>query len=172
MLNDENGILGRLKGKTGKIIFFLGLAGILLIYLSSFFSSGDTPAEPDVKDDVTAEYCQALERKVGDLVRGITGSKSVSVVITLDSGKQFVYADEGRESQSESGDDREQSYIIVRSSNGEESGLLVTEYMPIVRGVAIVTNGLTAQKRAEISAAVCAALDISERKVYVTQYAY
>ena len=171
-MNDGNNIFEKLKGKTGKIVFFLGLAGILLIYLSSFFSSEKEEKVVPTGGDPTAEYCERLEQKVSDLVCGITGSRAVSVVITLDSGKQYVYAGEGRQQTSDSGNDREQSYIIVRTADGEEKGLLVTEYMPVVRGVAIVTNGLSAAKRAEISAAVCAALDISERKVYVTQYAY
>ncbi len=169
MINEIN-IFEKLKGKSGKLIFFLGVAGILLIYLSSFLSSGEEKPVA-VKTDDTASYCEFLENRIVELVKGITGSRKVSVVVTLDSGKQYVYADEGRKSEGENESDSEQSYIIVRSSNGDEGGLLVTEYLPVVRGVAIVTNGLSAKKRNEISAAVCAALDISERKVYVTQYA-
>ncbi len=169
-MNDEKNILSALKGRSGRIILFLGIAGILLIYLSSMIPK-EKKQTPSPKTDTTAAYCAELETKVASLVKSITGSKKVSVAVTLDSGKQFVYADEGRHSQSDSGDDSEQSYIIVRSSNGDEGGLLVTEYLPIVRGVAIVCGNLSATQREDIKSAVCAALDISERKIYVTQYA-
>ena len=171
-MNEDKNILEKLKGKSGKIVFLLGVAGILLIFLSSLLPKADGKKETADSADITERYCQELEEKVSRLVKGITGSKRVSVVITLDSGKQYVYADEGRHSQSDSGDSGEQSYTIIRSSDGEENGLLVTEYQPIVRGVAIVCSSLGVQKSDAVSAAVCAALDISERKVYVTQYAY
>ncbi|MBQ8550869.1 MAG: hypothetical protein IJ426_05955 [Clostridia bacterium] len=171
-MNEDKNILEKLRGKTGKIVFVLGIAGILLIFLSSLLPKGEGKKTVSQSADTTEQYCRELEEKVSRLVKSITGSKRVSVVITLDSGKQYVYADEGRHSQSETGDSGEQSYTIIRSSDGEESGLLVTEYQPIVRGVAIVCSSLGSQKSDAVSAAVCAALDVSERKVYVTQYAY
>ncbi len=168
-MNEKLNFLKSLKGRTGKIVFILGLAGILLIYFSSLFpKKSEKKTAPAT--DTTAAYCAELEQKITSLCKSISGSKRVSVVITLDSGKQYVYADEGRNSQNDSGTDREQSYTIIRSSSGEENGLLVTEYLPVVRGVAIVCASLTEQEKNEISEAVCAALDISQRKVYVTQY--
>ncbi len=169
-MNEEKNILSALKGKTGKIVFFLGIAGILLIYLSSLFPKQKETVKVSTTD-TTAAYCAELEQKITGLVRSISGSKRVSVAVTLDSGKQYVYADEASRSESDSGNDSEQSYIIVRQSNGDEGGLLVTEYLPVVRGVAIVCGRLTTAQREDIRSAVCAALDISERKIYVTQYA-
>ncbi len=160
-----------LKEGKGKIIFLLGIVGILLIYLSTFFGKED--AKTTVSGgDITYEYCTQLENKVETLVKGICGSKRVSVVVTLDSGKQYVYADEGRTQTTENGNDREQSYIIIESADGEEGGLLVTEYMPTVRGVAVVCDGLTPQIQQNICDAIAAALDISQKKIYVTQYLY
>ena len=158
----------RLKNGKGKIIFIIGIVGILLIYLSSFI--GDKGEEVANIEDNADGYCQALEKEITELVRVITGSRRVSVVITLDSGKQCVYADEGRTTKSDTTDDREQSYIIVRSSDGEEKGLLVTEYMPTVRGAAIVCGNLTTETEEKIRAAVTAALDISNKKVFITSY--
>ncbi len=170
-MNDVFSFFKTLKKGKGKIIFVLGIVGILLIYLSGFIGSNEKQ-ETETGTDITYEYCKELESKVKDLVQGICGSKKVAVVITLDSGKQYVYADEGRTQTTEQSDDREQSYTIIKSADGEESGLLVTEYMPTVRGVAVVCDSLTPQAEESIKAAIAAALDVSNKKIYVTQYLY
>ncbi len=170
-MSDVLSAFKKLKEGKGKIIFLLGIAGILLIYLSSFLGNDDNSTTVS-GGDITYEYCAQLEEKVEALVKGICGSKRVSVVVTLDSGKQYVYADEGRTQTTENGNDREQSYIIIEAADGEEGGLLVTEYMPTVRGVAVVCDGLTPQLEESICKAIAAALDISSKKIYVTQYLY
>ncbi len=169
-MNEGKNILEFLKGRAGKVVFFLGIAGVVLIYLSSLMPKSEKPKRVAVSETSEA-YCAELEGKIAALVKSITGSKRVSVAITLDAGKQYVYADEAKNSQNSGGGTSEQNYIIIRSENGDESGLLVTEYQPTVRGVAIVCSRLSAVWREDILAAVCAALDISERKIYVTQYA-
>ncbi len=168
---DYKSVIQRFKGKGGKIIFFLGLAGILLIYLSSVLPQ-DEKKTVAVTGDSASAYCAELEDKVRELVSGITGSKNISVIITLDSGKQYVYADEGRTTTTDDSDDRQQSYTIIKSADGEENGLLVTEYLPQVRGVAIVCDALSSEAEERVRSAVMSALDISSKKIYVTQYAY
>lgn len=170
MISIDN-IREKLQGKGKKIILILGIAGIILIYLSSLTPKSTRKSEVNT-EEASAQYCALLESKVSELVTGITGSKKVSVAITLDTGSQFVYADEGRETKTENTDDRQQSYTIIKSSDGEESGLLVTEYMPTVRGVAIVCDILGADTEEKVRAAVMAALDIQNKKIYVTGYAY
>lgn len=168
---DGKTIAEKFKGKGKKTIFFLGLAGILLVYLSSFSSGGEENAEK-VKDTYTVatEYCALTEEKIRDLVISITGSKKVSVAVTLDTGNQYIYADEGRTTVTDKSNDSEQGYIIVKSADGAESGLLVTEYMPTVRGVAIVCDTVSEETEQRVRSAVMAALDISGKKIYVTQY--
>ena len=68
------------------------------------------------------------------------------------------------ESQSKS-----RSYVTVRTSDGSEKALLITEYMPDIRGVAIVCRGGENEQTAErIKGAVTAALDITSKRVYIT----
>ena len=95
-----------------------------------------------------------------------------NILVTLDTGSQYVYADEGRQTVTEKGNDTEQSYSIIKSSGGGENGLLVTEYMPTVRGVAVVCNITGADMEERIRAALMAALDIQNKKIYVTGYTY
>ena len=167
---DGRFILDKLKGKGAKVIFILGIIGIALIFLSSFIPEKEDSAAK--VPSPSEEYCALLEEKVVKIVKSITGSERVSVIITLENGTQYIYADEGKSSEKGEKNDSQQTYAIVRGADGEESGLLVTEYMPTVRGVAIVCDAYTPDAKESVTAAVVAALDISEKKIFVTQYAY
>ncbi len=161
--------------KKPKLILILGLVGILLIFFSSFFTSNEKKEE--IKTEITAEeYKQNLERDIIKTVREITGSKNVSVVITLESGIKYNYADtkeetlvEKQEKENKSSDSElKAGYITVKSSDGGEQALLVTTQMPEVRGVAIVCDGGDNEVVIEkIQNAVMAALDINSKRVYI-----
>ena len=61
------------------------------------------------------------------------------------------------------------NYITVKSKDGGEEPLLITRYMPTVRGVAVVCNAANNQKICQsITDAVTAALGITSKKVYVS----
>lgn len=179
---------GVLKGKNiskllqnkAKLIFAVGILGIGLIFLSSFFD-GNSKTNTTQKDDVNSmasnEYCEQLEKKVKTIVTGITGSKNSVVVVTLDTGIQYIYADNKKQQTSnseqsdkkENSDSNEHNYIIITDKNGDEQPLIITEYMPSVRGVAIVCEGGYDQAVCEqIKNAVMSALNITSKKIYVT----
>lgn len=174
--NPVKGILPAVK--KPKTLMILGLIGIFLIFISSMLPSGEKKTENTASAAITAEeYRTELEKSVKELVKEITGDRNASVVITLDSGVRYSYADATEtDVTSSSGNDNEQesssvsrSYITVRTSDGGEQALLVTEYMPEVRGVAIVCSGGNNEQTAErIRGAVMAALDITSKRVYIT----
>ena len=79
--------------KNPKILIALGLTGILLICLPSFFG-GKKKTETEESVEISIEeYRAGLERNVEEIVSSITGSKNVKVVITLESGIIYSYAD-------------------------------------------------------------------------------
>ena len=175
-----NNVINKLieKIKNPKLLITAGIIGIVLICLSSFIGGGEkaenkTPAE----DGITAEeYRDELEEKVGEIVKSITGSDNAKVVITLESGIKYSYADireetltEKKENEKESTDNETKSgYITVKTAEGGEQALLVTTQMPKVRGVAIVCDGGDNERIAEkIQNAVMSALNISSKKVYI-----
>ncbi len=165
--------------KNPKILIIAGLAGILLIYLSSFFSSGDTAekAEPDCRNSISVEeYRKQLEEEICDMVTQITGSKKVTAVITLESGIKYSYADTKEEaasnkteSEAESSDtELKEGYITVKTADGGEQALLITENMPEIRGVAIVCEGGDNELINEkIKNTVTAAFNITSKRVYI-----
>lgn len=166
--------------KNPKFLIVLGIGGILLIFLSSLFSN-NANSEKTVENssgEYTAEqYCEMLEKNVKNIVTGITGDKNPTVVITLESGIRYSYAaaDEtdtstaSGNSTDQSSQSKKRSYITVKNSDGSEKALIVTEYMPEIRGVAVICknaqNTATADK---IKNAVTAALNITSKRVYIS----
>ena len=161
-----------------KLLVVIGIVGILLIYLSGFLpSSGDKTRQSAASDISAEEYRDAVNESVRSIVTGITGDKDPTVIVTLETGMRYDYANakESDTSASSGGDSAEnrkatkQSYITVRTSDGGETPLIVTEFMPQIRGVAIVCyRGNDPDIAEKIENAVTAALDITSQRVYVS----
>lgn len=173
MIKISENIIARLKNP--KVLVIIGLLGILLIFFSTLFSGDDT--EVDLQGEMTAEeYRIGLEKQLTETVKSITGSRKVSVVVTLDSGIRYTYADTVEETTSDKTESNSQStgselksgYITVKSPQGGEEALLVTTEMPEIRGVAVVCEGGDNELlREKIENAVTAALNITSKRVYI-----
>lgn len=175
-----NDVINRLteKIKNPKLLVVLGLIGIALICLSSSIGGGEKEENrvPSADSITAEEYRIQLEESIEEIVKSITGSGNVKVVITLESGIKYSYADikEGvsadkTESNSKStSSESKQTYITVKTADGGEQALLVTTEMPEVRGVAIVCEGGdNEQINEKIQNAVTAALNITSKRVYI-----
>lgn len=159
-----------------KLLFILGISGIILIFVSGLIPTGKK--SETINSGIDAEdYRKTVYNSVKDIVTGITGDKNPTVVITLESGVKYDYADlsESDTSASTNKEAKEnrkatkQSYITVKSSDGGEKPLVVTEIMPEIRGVAIVCAlGDSPSVAEKIQNAVTAALDITSQRVYVS----
>ena len=165
-------IIGKIKNP--KILVVLGIAGILLIGLSTFFG-GEPKKSQDLTEDMTAEeYCLQLEEKVKKLVAAVTGDKKATVAITLESGVKYTYADDTKTSLSEKNggsssdksDESENKYIVVKNADGSETALLISEKMPEVRGVTVVCSPINCSRQ-DIEDAVTAMLGITSQRICV-----
>lgn len=162
------------KLRSPKTLIIAGVVGIVLILISSLPSSKQAKEQPGVFSEEV--YCEELEADVKKLVKEITGSSRVSVVITLEGGINYDYADilektsvEDVGKENESSDTRiKEGYITIKNADGGEEALLVNARLPKVRGVAIVCEGgdneIINQK---ILNTVTAALDITSKRVYI-----
>lgn len=170
--------------KNPKLLIILGLGGIVLIFISSFFNKSDDKSQSTTtsESNYTAQYyCETLEKNVKSIVTSITGDKKATVVITLESGIRYSYASTDETDTSsvtgsatdQSSESKKQSYITVKTADGGEQALIVTQIMPEVRGVAIICEGgnneITAEK---IKNAVTAALNINSKRVYISGGVY
>lgn len=161
-----------LKNKnTVKVLFIAGIVGIVLIFLSSVIPREEQPqiisSENAFSED---EYTEKLEAKLRQIVQGICGDSSAIVTVTLDTGIVYEYADETKKNNAEddtkTSQESEQTYITVKDADGKETPLIITSYMPKVRGVSVICNADDGQAQ-EIKNAACAALNISSRKIYI-----
>ncbi len=173
-MNDKiKDVFSRLK--NGKVIVILGIVGIALIFLSSFFT-GDTKKknEEDVFDKQA--YGEQLQQDVEKIVKEITGCKNVTVMITLESGITYDYADDSKINKSDrlSGDttdtqtDSENKYIIITDASGNQKPLVVSEQLPRIRGVAVIYDGYYNESiNAQIKEVIMATLDITSKRIYI-----
>lgn len=174
------------KDKKLKIVVIIGLAGIVLIFLSqfSFFSNKKTDSGAQSASAAASleSYSKELEDKIHALVCSIDGAGEAQVMVTFESDAEYVYANEEKKNTDKTEDksgsdaqktqekeDVEQTLIIVQGSDGEQA-LLKTTIQPKVKGVVVVcSGGDNAVVQERISNALTTALDIDYNKVCVTK---
>lgn len=161
--------------KKPKTLIILGVMGIALIFLSTL--GGQNNSSPQKTGEFSAEeYKEALEKDITKLVKSISGSRRVTVVITLESGLNYQYADTKEGSSQEKNDkdttavssEVKEGYITVKNADGSERAILLSEQMPEIRGVAIVCEGGdNLELNEKIQNAVTSALNITSKRVYI-----
>ena len=173
--------------KYTKFIIIAGLAAIALIFISNFFDSGSkTQPSPEqtvyTSSQTALAYKQEIEASLQDIISSIEGAGTTKLYVTVDSGTEYVYAADEKESKSlqngkgdgstktDESSDKEKNYITVRLSDGTEQAIVLKEIQPTVRGVVVVCSGggdIEVQQR--VLEAVTKALNISSAKVCVTK---
>ncbi len=123
-----------------RIVFFLGIGGILFIYLSTLFPSGEEGEQPKPTEESAAwqEYQHQLEQDLCRVVSAVTGEESPAVMVTLENAGRSVYAADARESQQEGGRESQSSHVVLEDAQGTQHGLAVAQLQPEVKGVVIV----------------------------------
>lgn len=171
-------LIKKLKNNP-KIIVIIGLVGISLIFLSSLIDSNKSD---EIKTTVltSTDYCNSLESRLSEQIKEVIGG-NVKVMITLESGVEYIYASEAKNNESEiedSDDNKKQklqkdkqsqnNYILYKDENGNEVPLVVTEIMPNVKGVVVgCENGDNEFVCSTVKSLVTTALDVSDDKVCV-----
>jgi stage III sporulation protein AG len=175
-----NEVINKIKVflKKPKLLIAVGIFGIALLLFSSLLGGDKSDS---VKSEINSiaeaeEYRKTLEADVLKIVKSISGDKKATVVITLENGIKYSYADSfNSQSSNSSGTNTKnesnsssKTYLTVRGDDGGENPLIITEIMPEVRGVAIVCEGGDDAALAEkISKAVMSALNITSKRVYI-----
>jgi len=135
------------------------LLGILFLIGGSISSSFSKPKTTE--DYTVAYYTDIMEDRIHKLCTSIHGITEAAVLLTLESGSEYVYAQNGSEST------QVWDYVIV-NREGEENPILVTEIYPKIRGVAVVcTNGNTIEVQKTITELLSAALGIPTHRIRV-----
>lgn len=172
--------------KSGKLTYILigvcVLAALAVILWPTGKADEPQEAAPAAVEWTAEAYSAAVSERIAQMVSAITGEADPHVTVTLKSMGETVYATEDRQSeknaQEYAGDnlnktqtdgDTEKTYILVKSADGSQKPLIVTQTEPEIRGVVIVSRwGNDAQVREKITQAVKTALDLSSTQVCVT----
>ncbi|WP_040196967.1 hypothetical protein [Candidatus Soleaferrea massiliensis] len=169
------------------IILIIGLVGIALIFLSEFIGGTPKKEEKDFsnQDILTNNYAYELEEKLLKVVSTIEGVGQAQVMVTLENGVEYVYAQEEKTSVDRNEDTKSDSttktqekgssegkIVVIDGQNGTKEALVQTEKQPTVKGVVIICEGgddiMVEQKIIDV---VGTALDISANRVCVAKKA-
>ena len=163
--------------KRQKIIIIAGIAGIALILFSGLFSTvkDEIPPESNTQFDIE-EYRVTLESRLADIISHIQGAGSTGVMITLDGGREYLYAQNTAvEESSDSSSLRrseENKYYTVKDTSSGENPVIIRESEPRVRGVIVVCEGAdNSAVKAAITHAVSSIFNIAENKISVNKIA-
>ena len=166
-----------------KFLLVVGICGIILIGFSGMVGKKSTQNRKD--EDYNSkkkqmEYVKELEDKIKGVVSAITGDENCVVAVTLEGGSEYVYLDQSTTDKNTTEDvkkdgsttkDSEKStkeFIVVKGEDGSENALIVTEKSPSVRGVAIVSYGVSDKNKEQISETLSAMLGVHIRKISIT----
>ncbi len=125
-----------LTAKKPWLLFILGMAGIGLIFLSSFFPD----AEPEPVTDVS-DPGAGIEQRLEETISRIQGAGETHVMVTLaDTGSRVYLSEEEEREEYADGlvRSRESAERYITSGGG---AVVVSERLPAVTGVAVVCEG-------------------------------
>ena len=136
----------------------------------SVSATSTAPANSDdsAQSVSVSAYTEILEKKIADLCRTLSGIKDAKVLLTLDSGNEYVYAQNS--DSHENGTLREitRDYLIINSGEDEKT-VLIKEIYPKIRGIAVVcTNGDDVRVQKKVIDLLAAALGINSNRVCVS----
>lgn len=135
---DMQGKKAEPHNKKSMLVFFVGIAGMLLILVSDFLPPGHDKTVKSQGEELDLEaYTLQLENRLQQTLCQVEGAGKTTVMITLDSSCENVYAvDEKKGGTSGT----ETKHILLKTS-GEEGALVEMTWQPEIRGVAVVCEG-------------------------------
>ncbi len=140
-MSDENkkqGLFFNLKNafNNNKKIQYLLIALILIVVAIICFSVYSEKNTSESVDDVLNDYVVSLENRLSSTLSKVSGAGKVSVIITVESGRENVLAMKTVSNTTQSGVEIEETPIIV---NGKT--VVIKELNPKIVGVLIVAEG-------------------------------
>lgn len=150
--------VGKYKINLNTVIFLLGIAGILLIGLSSILPTRKEETRglqqsQDTPETDAGAYAAELEGKLRDILEQTEGVGTAKVMVTLENGYRKVYAKTEKvnndllediraedEKKTQEKQVTEQTYVLVDGAGGKVP-LVTAQLEPEVKGVVVVCQG-------------------------------
>lgn len=150
------------KENRARLAVLLGAAAMLLLLLSELFTPLEKPAAVSAAPADESAYRQQLEQQLSDLIAQVEGAGRTTVMITLESGEETIYALDTLSGQTQ----QQQTHVLL--DNG--TALAQTVCTPRVCGVAVVCEGGGDVRVAvRITELVGALLDVPSNRICVEQ---
>lgn len=152
----NDGVLDKLKSvaltffskKNFKFVVALILLLIALIIYISFSGSAETKTETKELTSsnyiTTMEYCEKLEDKLQSIISQIDGAGNVKVMVTVDGSPELIYVsdtDTKTSTTTNGTTTTTTSSPIIVGSGSSSGGIVMTEKLPKVKGVIVVSTG-------------------------------
>lgn len=152
----------RTKPRAASLAAVLGVAAMVLILCSELWPApASAEAAPD-PGQTAASYQAGLEQRLASLIGQVEGAGEATVMITLESGEERIYATDTQTGTEQS----RQTHVLLEDGTALEE----TTYLPTVCGVAIVCDGGgDVGVEARITALVSALLDVPANRICVEQ---
>jgi stage III sporulation protein AG len=156
------------------LLIIVGIVAVILFFgFNSNKNKGTSTAVVSSGGYIsTMDYCKIIETKLTDVLSKVDGAGTVTVMVTVDGSPELVFANEqdkttSSNSSGTSSSSSSSSPIIV-NVNGSSSALVMTEVLPAVKGVIVVSSGAgNVATRLNLLNAVSTLLDISTEQVTV-----
>lgn len=163
------------SGKNLKIIVLVIICIIGIILFLKMTSTKSTSSKSTTVSSssykTTLEYSEILENKLENLLSQIKGAGNVKVMISLEGSPELVYAMDSNQkvSNNQNGSTTTSaSSPILIENKGSSSPLILTEKLPKVKGVIVVSTGASdISIKLDILNSVSTLLDISIDKINV-----
>jgi stage III sporulation protein AG len=146
------------------------VAAIVVISADTFFSNNkpsrnsieETDIQFNIQTDSAVTYEEQLEKKLKGILEQISGVGEVSVMVTLNTGREVIPATNTIETSSETNErdgdggtrtvtqnSVDRKIVLKNNVSVEDQPLIVKEVMPEVKGVIVVAQGA---ERVEVAA--------------------
>ncbi len=110
------------------------VCGILLIVAGSLGGSLKSEEKQESPSLYPSEemqvYTEHLEKRICELIEKVNGVSNVSVLVTIDTSNENIYATSGN-----NGD-----FVIITDSSGKETPVKLMEITANIRGIAVVCD--------------------------------
>ncbi len=119
------------------LLLVIGAVGVILVVLGYALPWRNSYSEEEGKLQnslQTMEYIEDIENKIRNMTEMITGSSDVSVIVSAESGTEYVYVS----NEDFNGEDVSKEYITVKNESGVYELVLTKEVYPEITGVSIV----------------------------------
>ena len=148
-----------------QILLFIAITLIIIICYFSFSSFGfkEDPLEKVDQDISTSNYVEYLEEKLEKSLRSLEGVTDATVMITLESGFEYVYATDEETKTTSSGTLTTSSLVLVSGQPVVEK-----EIYPIIKGVVVVASAAKdIQVKLNILSLIQTILEVPNEKITI-----